>query len=124
MKAFRHGARLTAAIALACAWGACSSVPDVTFGELDEGGVADASPIDGASPTDAGDGAPIDAPTDQGSPGCPSAPPPGAICCGDKPCIGCTTAQCADCTSAACAAPQQCCRRGTNVQCRALDNCN
>lgn len=91
----------------------CSSVPDVTFADVD-------ASMDAAVVAEAGPG-----PGPSGY-SCPDRPPPAkeGICCGKHVCIGCTFLQCDRCERADCDDDEVCCARGPglgggNVSCNA-----
>lgn len=100
----------------------CSSVPDVTYADVD--GSVDAVPVEDAGARDA---AP---PVTEGY-RCPDRPPPSGegICCGPRLCLRCNALQCNTCEREACKPDQVCCARGVglgggNMSCTAVTACN
>ncbi|AKU96526.1 hypothetical protein AKJ09_03190 [Labilithrix luteola] len=90
----------------ACIVAACSSVPDIHFG--DETTSADAGE-DGSSDCRKGISALV----------------PG-VCCGESFCARCTAQDCTACAELACSGGNVCCRKsagGAPLQCRGVANC-
>lgn len=84
----------------------CSSVPDVTFADVDASvdAAANANATADAGPTPTGYR-------------CPDRPPPASegICCGKHVCTNCNVLQCDRCERADCDDDEVCCARGAGL---------